>query len=135
MNPLHKYHVSLREAFSAWQMFRQLGYTTDEIFFVCNNEDGGSGIQVLLLSTHGVTFGIDIAIVGFKPEVAEEMWKQLCADVGTDLVSDKHIQEVYEASEIHRNINDITFAMSNKGLGVNPRQVRLMRESKKKVLN
>ena len=122
MNPL-KYDQPYQEALGTFEGFRKLGFSAEDIYITINgplkeapfNFQIGM-IQILLtLRTQGKQFHMDCGVLNDTPDNAAKKWEKLGTAMNEGRIKSKHLDEVWQKSQAHRDPAGFIVALKNKG--------------------
>src|SRR5689334_1278658 len=99
-------HKTFREALACHQLYRILGFTSDDIFFNLNPDSSVS----MVLATQGITFGFMVGRSPFnnKDELLAE-WASLCTAIQDGVFPAEELADNYAKSQTFALKVDICF--------------------------
>ncbi len=120
MNPF-ELDKGYREALGAFEGFRKLGFSSDDIYFTVGGQapashPEGPGRQVVIvLKAQGKRFNIVVGFVADDADSIERTWVEFATAVNDGQVSQEHLDRLWQESMIHNDAAGFLIALVGKG--------------------
>ena len=106
--------TEIQEALCAWQAFRRLGYTSEQIFAIHANAPTGDSAVFIKVIWRDMDFIYSIAKTALTRTEFTAMWEQAAAAVQTE--NEKDLGKMWKNSEVLKRSVELLAALEHKGI-------------------
>lgn len=115
--PLSDYDVVLKEALTLWNVFRNMGYPSDNIFVYYSNGGKDVGLQVRHAQK---TVAVRVGAVDYSEEDFRNKWDKLGTEWNSRLITGEEMDAFYRQSACYQQLLSILINMQELGLPISP---------------